>query len=65
MKRYRVSTKELCTFEVILKTNAAYFELYTYTSWQKILNVLFQIIQVIVTVVCLCNMPVVLKMASP
>jgi hypothetical protein len=29
---YRVSTKELYTFKMIQKTNAAYLELHTYTS---------------------------------
>jgi hypothetical protein len=29
---YRVSTKELYTFKIIQKTNAAYLELHTYTS---------------------------------
>jgi hypothetical protein len=32
---YSVSTKELYTFEMIQKTNAAYLELHTYTSRQK------------------------------
>jgi hypothetical protein len=31
-KNYRVSTKELYTFKIIQKTNAAYLELHTYTS---------------------------------
>jgi hypothetical protein len=29
---YRVNTKELPTFKIIQKTNAAYLELHTYTS---------------------------------
>jgi hypothetical protein len=32
---YRVSTKELYTFKMIQKANAAYLELHTYTSRQK------------------------------
>jgi hypothetical protein len=30
--KYRVSTKELYTFKMIQRTNAAYLELHTYTS---------------------------------
>jgi hypothetical protein len=30
--KYRVSTKELYTFKMIQKTNAAYLELHTYIS---------------------------------
>jgi hypothetical protein len=29
---YRVNTKELYTFKMVQKTNAAYLELHTYTS---------------------------------
>jgi hypothetical protein len=32
MGQYRVSTKELYTFKMIQKTNAAYLELHTYIS---------------------------------
>jgi hypothetical protein len=33
--KYRVSTKELCTFKMIQKTNAAHLELHLYTSRWK------------------------------
>jgi hypothetical protein len=32
---HRVDTKEIYTFKMIQKTNAAYLELHTYTSRQK------------------------------
>jgi hypothetical protein len=48
---YRVNTKELYTFKMIQKTNAAYLELHTYTSGQKKHSkVLFQMARVIVVV---------------